>query len=419
MATVQKILDSELPSPTFTLLPGLAKPLPSDVTFTRPDVDDPDPTARTLDPRKSKLVAKGADTPRIIGNEQDLLLETGSRTNQVDHSSAVNAANWGTSDLDPESEVTSVFEGEKAYEQFDDPNTAGAGYLKKFSGTLTGSDEVFHVVIEKGTADLIAFQVRNGAAGAVMEVAYDWTTDTFTTQFGSVAGEHSREFPFKGPNGGKLIHLVFRYAGSNDDNINGDGRVVWLYPDEDGSGGSTIYHNIQLEEAPTHSFPFATNASATTRGGDSLKLFDGSQPDWWNPNQGTFFVEFTDRRYNTQKATILDSGTNNQYIVFTDGGNIISKDGTNIANPTQGATPFERQKVAVSFNDSEMRIAVDGTVDSKPHTGTYPQATTIRVDVFEALQASIGKMRYSPVFLPPSEADRSAGDPVSLETLTS
>jgi hypothetical protein len=388
------------------------------VTVTRNGQDN---VARTLDPYSGKFEQVGEDTPRIYGSQQSFLVEAASRTNYVSYSSAINDTNWTAVQVTSSSVPNSLIadEDETAYELSEDGQSAGKGNIRVLSGTFSGSDEVAEVYLEKGTADETAFGVGNTTSSNLLfTAAFDWSAETLSKVAGSFQASHVRKIQTDGPNQKKAVQLIVRYAGGNTENVSGDTRQFRIWPDDNANGGSVIAHHAQLEEAPNASSPIVTGSSATTRGADDVTIFSGGQPEWWNDNEMTLFIELVPRAYADGGISvfILTGGNNNRHIYQQ---NDIYRwwDGNNSVTNFGSVNPYSVDKIAVSMTRSGATASLNGASTSLPHDGTNLDAT--RLDLGEKNVVMEAKRVIAfPQSLPATEADRSSGDPISLETLT-
>jgi hypothetical protein len=95
------------------------------------------------------------------------------------------------------------------------------------------------------------------------------------------------------------------------------------------------------------------------------------------------------------------------------------RDGAGNATSRVGSVePFSTFKAAVSFDQSRMTIAVGGNTDTSPSDGSLA-SNLDDITLNKSNLLPIESLLYTPRALPATPADRSAGDPVSLETLTS
>jgi len=412
MATesIKNILDTEVPRPSFVLRPSVAAPIPSEVTHTRNGQDD---VARTLDPYSGKFESVAEDTPRVYGDSQSLFMEASSRKNHVLYSSAINQSNWGGTDLGAESAVSSVIKGQTAYEQAGDSSNNFAN-IQNGSGTLTGNAEVAHFIIEKGTAAESAVGVYNTTSGThVFGLDYDWSADSTTVSLGAVSDSYVRTLQSVGPNGGKVVEIVVRYAGSNGGNVNGESREARVYVDRTANSNTTICHHAQIEQAPNPSSPIVTGSTGKTRAADSYTIFSGGEPDWWNSNQGTllFDLSIQFRSVDTPESSMRVCKFGSVDEIRVDNG-FKGKQFYRLTSSTNrifDVNPFKVDNIAVSFDGATHILAVNGSSKSASAKSNIAGTDSLSLGGKQRLLATFRSITYIPRALPES----------TLNTLTS
>jgi len=325
-----------------------------------------------------------SDVPRLqypfgSGNPS-LLVEAAGRTNHWKQSSDI--SQWKTQGASVGASKTSILNGETAYAA---SASSSGDYMEQNSGigTASNGEAVLWCIVEKIDSDKIGIGVeeRNNF-NKIGFATYEFSTDTANASTGIEA--NARVLTSSGPNGGEVVLLVVRYDESDD-----SGAVLYgqFYPDRNGNGNSAIGHHFQREEAPNASSPIVTGASATTRAADDYTIFSGGQPDWWNPNEGTFFIELTPRFFYSIgfNKTILGTGqSEDRWIQLNPGGSssfqVVTRDSTYQVNPSNKLAPFQRSKIAVSVTSSEMKLSVDGVTETDNHDGGLLDAN--KIDLF-------------------------------------
>jgi len=343
MATVEQILNIDLPKPTFALQPSRLAPLPSDMPFGKSGTGTGRNTAgRTLDPVSGKYVSKGADVPRIYGADQSLLVEAVGRTNHV-----LNA--FDLSEWVPDSNIVvnstskpSIVEGENAAYLEDN------GRIKTPAGTFSTSIETASFFIEKEDSDPsteVLLIVRNSANfNVVVKGTFDTTvgvgSELLTTNGQRI---NSRKITDNGRNGGVVWQVVISYDPTLSSN-GGASRDVSIFPDGTASANDVYFHGAQLEEAPNASSPIVTQGSPVTRAPDKYVISLG---DWWNTDEGTIFAEFVPQYQNVTSSFGIDD--------------LIRKDGSTSAGWLQlvGSNPFDVK--SNSFTGSALKLPNEST----------------------------------------------------------
>jgi len=354
---------------------------------------------------QGQFVSRGSDVPRLLfdGDEAGLLVEEAGRTNQIPKSSQISKANWdGSFDIASETKVDSILEEKNAY-KITGAGNRQANVNKKNVGTFTGGTETVEFIIEKGTSGKVGGEVRNSDTGNnVVKFRYDWGTDTLTVASGSAQRMNTRRTA--GPNGNPLVFLTVSYSAGNAENTSGDTRRLFANVDTSGSASNSIWHHAQLEEAPNASSPIVTGGSPVTRSGDDYSIFEGGQPPWWNPNEGTFVMNLEVRSFFNKPAPApLTLNPEDDRIFVAPGGPPYSvffrdKDG-NDASINSIASPYQSFGLALSLTSSEARLSVNGSSDIIVYDGNGLGASEVSLTRSAALY-SFGKIIYTPRALP-------------------
>lgn len=363
MLSVEKILNAEIPRPTFALSPGYNAPLPNGVTVTRPDTSPY--TARTLDPVSGLYTAVPDDTQRIYGAGQGLLVEGGQRTNHWKLSSDI--SQWQSQGASVGASKASLIKGETAY-AVSATSSGDAMAANTGIGPAHNGEAVAHCFIEKIDSDKVAIGVEDrGAFTNIALATYEFSTDTANASTGIEA--NARILTSNGPNGGKVVHLIVRY---DESSASGNSIYGEFYPDRNGNGNSAIAHHFQREEEVNGAVPIVAGGSATTRNGDAYTISVG---DWWNTNEVTIYAEIAPLYY--YKSFGPDDilvKSNNMFAIGPGSSppwEILTKDnsGTNIQ--VGSLSPYSVSKAALSATSSEMRLSVDGITRTADHDGSY------------------------------------------------
>jgi hypothetical protein len=293
-----------------------------------------------------------------------------------------------------------VISEETAYE------FSGSGRtIQKNAGTISNSEEVTYAIIEFLTSTLarVGVDERNGP-NFVGTAEFDNKADVVSTENGTI--EANARALGRGPNGGELVHCQIRYDPST---YSGNDRGVSLYPDRNGNGKSCVFHHAQTEESYNASTPIVTGLNAKTRERDNYTFFSGAQPDWWNPNEGTFLFSVVPRAYNYKFNDILNF-SQNERVEFDNGSpsRVIFVDKNNtpdvnlkVENLNNAHTP---SKFALSVeNNSKIILSVNGSSDKdSSYSGTPLSTSDLYIKPEEGLIATIGSLSYFPRALPES-----------------
>jgi len=372
--------------------------------------------ARVLGPN-GKYVSTGAHEPRLKydmnGNREGMLVEGASRTNRVPWSSKISDSKWSTPGASTETEkVGSIISGENAFawsaDKFEGPRQVDAG-------TFTSGEEVACVFVEERSADKFQVLVFGEGGNNATLATIDWANEGVSALAEGIDA-HLRVLSRNSPNeGSRLAHIIIRYDPTNAQNgdVSGEARRIELRPNRTGTG-QTIFHHAQVEEAPNASSPIVTGSSAVTRSKDGYSIFEGGQPDWWNPNEGTFYLEVScDFFYQKTNFRILhfDSSPGIRMRSSTPPYKFNLRDDSGVRTAGVGnIDPYETAKIAASFTKNEQRISVNGSFDKDDHDGSHLLANSISFSSF----ADKGQKRFSVVKYIPRALSES-----TLNTITS
>lgn len=405
MRSVEKILDGYVPSPAFSLRPGRNTPLPLD-SFERQD------EAWAKDPVSGLYESVDDGEPRIFGGRQGLLIEGKGTTNRILRSSDI--SKWQPNDV-ATNPADNIIAGKDAHEVV---ATGGNAFVKNGSGNFTGGTENLYALVERGTADVVTLQLYDNQESAKpVEQRFNLPNQSTSTSTGSVEYANAYFLDQFGPNGGRMYLLSVTFNSLSE----GSGDV-FFFPDEAENSGSTYFYHAQLSRYPQNSEPIVTSGSAKTTFEESATIFEGGKPDWWNPQEMTFIVEFEPRSLRSFKThTILGGSSLFFYYagLNTTPFEIKAFDGSKGVDVGGAAPAFQPTKAAITVTKDEMRISVNG--ETSRETGANG-ADMLNVDRLE-LGGNTATLFYSvsiiPRAMPLTPADRTSGDPVSLKTITS
>lgn len=424
--TVEKILDAPRVAPAFSFRANQTAPLPSEMTFRRDQTSDGS-GAYAFDQRKGLYVSRDADVPRYsddprTGASRGLLVESSPATNNARFSSDVESWNDNTSGVSF-SNVDSIFAGAGSNSNIGPKEVSTSGSdsdrVGQNSGVLSGDQEIMRVIAEQSSASKWGFRIRNPDDGSDLALLeHTFSDDSLTLDRGSVQDMNVRELS-TGPNGGRLVSVMFRVAGGNSSNIDGDVRQLFVFPDRNGNGDSTIIHHVDNGERRFVGAPIVTGSSAVTRQGERVAV---DLSDVWNETEGTLLLTITAPFFSGETFNVIGAGSfeRNLYIASNNPPYALkSSDGTNKPTVANAIPPFQPARVGVSFDKSQIAIAANGETDQAPHNGSLLANSVLDlVDSTDYLM-QYDQIEYKPKALPAAESDRSAGDPPSLETLTS
>ncbi|WVL99690.1 hypothetical protein [Salinibacter phage 4_17] len=354
---------------------------------------------RVLGP-DGKYVSRGSDVPRksFDGEEPGLLVEAAGRTNHVTDSSDLSAgwATFGTSN----SAASNLIEGESA-QSVSAPTKSDRS--NQGAGTFSSGTETVYVILEEETAGQWALSVLDASASSdLCFVQHDFSDDSLFVARGSVDRKNLRVLSESGPNGGRVYQLVLSYSGQTSGNT----REVRVFPDRTGSDNSTIFHHVQLEEAPNASSPIVTRGSPTTRSGDDYAIFEGGQPPWWNSNEGTIITVNTRPTFNEKNPILFGFDGTTSGFVQNRGFEYRAFDGANTTAVSVADTPFQKSKVALSFDGTEFILSANGVSSKQASQGSILSSGKLELAPSGRLPGLYHRLLYARRALPESTLNR-------------
>jgi hypothetical protein len=381
MATVQEILDTEIPRPTFAFRPGYNAPVPSDVTFSRPSA------GQTRNPASQygyKSVPSGRR--RIYGPKQGLLLEGNSSTNVLPYSSNLNA--WDGTSL---TQHESIFQGqnENAY-------SLENGGPNQSAGTYTANSETLTIIAEKQSDDILTFKMENGGTSTSFSYDFDFANETFSNNSSRDITEELnwREIAKRGPNGGRLIELNIQY----DPTIEGDdGSTRQLRP----GTSDHITHYWGIQERDFSYSPVITEGSQATRSASSFEIETGG---WHNTKEGSWVLNLIPLFYSTAGGYPALFNSQGAEIEWWSGRNSrLNFDGLGVGVTDVQEGAYEEHKVAFSTRPGKtvtLHNDDTGTDNSK-----WSILDTDRYQIGQRMPFVLTRALFIPSFLPLSKLE--------------
>jgi len=409
----EKVLDQAEVDPAFSFRANQTAPLPSEITFQRGT------TGYVFNQRTGLYVSRDADVPRYMdtprtGASQGLLVEPGSQ-NHVTWSSKINSNKWFVpTNSVAEEQVDNVIDGEEAFAWSENIRDTNAG-------VFTSEKEVTQVFAEERSADQFRVLVFGDQADNAASVVIDWTNEEVSTS-SRIIDAHFRVLSRNSPNEDKrLAQIIIRYDPTDAQNgsVSGESRRIELRPNRSGTG-QTIFHHAQIEDSPTPSLPIVTQGSAVTRGRDNANV---DVSGFWSEQEFTILLTYHPLFFTDNNLRVLGSRANEMLLQQAEQERFNAKIGGEWQSQVYtNRRPFSIHKVAVGLReDGIFRIAVDGNTSqsttSDPSYFLGGDYTTLQIGQLGPSFA-ISTLSYRPKLLPLNEADRSAGDPPSFETLT-
>jgi len=363
MATqaIKDILGAEIPTPVHAHQPTAATPLHSEWTFSRSG------SAWGFNYANGFVKEFADQTPRISEFGQGLVLNS-------------SPSNLVSNPLDPTQET------------YNNLNIAQDGTRlgeKRWVLTPSGSNSVWHrirydVTLNDEVACHSSFLVRprNGRYVAIEHAQTDGTNYVFPrAYFDLQAGETGVADISNAQLLGHditevaenwyLIHLAtepdsgWNITASWFEIVDSDGGTQYT------ADGSNTIEMITQQVASGSEAPHLHGGG--TVNGESLKIFTGGQPSWYNPFNVTVYCEFEllSPGFSLNQG-IIEGGTSGQMYIRRDGLNEFtvrafdSSNGSVVAQNVFSA--FQRVRAATGQFDGTKRVAAGGVVDSGPST---------------------------------------------------
>ena len=129
------------------------------------------------------------------------------------------------------------------------------------------------------------------------------------------------------------------------------------------------------------------DAAARTRNADDLVISGSDFTDFFNPSQGTFYIELIDRTPLIQSAYIFGQSVGQYYLYSNSSNNVDSYDGTNFQS-LPGVVANELFRAAATFSSAPTKnISLNGQTTGQgsfssipeTHTGSWGAATILKI----------------------------------------
>jgi len=393
--SVKDILDTEIPKPTFSLVPSQLAPLNNYTTYSRGSVSNGDFQAQTVNPTSGYY--KGADGPRVFGKSQGLLVEGKNKKQWHDARQPPNGA-WpntytDTAGRDGIDGDNSNFDGTllkdnsqridsqiSVPDSTDDTWSISLWVHKNQSPSIMGFD--FKVVWDSGNNfERVDVNLNNG------------TIDSRDINDGSFHIQESYNTDWW-----RLVAILPSPA-----NVTNKTAGVRIYTDY----GDIRIDNLQIEKDANTS-PIFSSGSPTTRGGDNVTV--DVNTDWFNDREGTFLFEFEILSY--RFGGRFRFGSPESWFQVS-GENVPPyKIESNNSDPTVGIGTVgvkERSKYAISVTPSQRILSLNGTSSIFGNDGTLLSPGSYSLGEGGGGSIVFYKINYYPRALPES----------TLNTLTS
>jgi len=373
-------------------------------TFTRA-------SAATITDIDGMLSEVGVDVPRLVqydgeGNALGLLIEE-QRTNLWTYSEDFTNAVWTKLSGNITSAGVTAPDGAASSLVLNGDGANAIHAIEESTGSYTAGDKLSISVFMKnsggsGSFGFITIRTTNFSLATLIVNLIDGTIT-------SASGGDSYEV--KGPimNGWYRVSLTATAVNtgtSRDINIG----VTTNPTNTTSSSSNSIYlFGAQLEEGSPSSY-IPTAGTQVTRAADDCVRVLG---DEFNPNEGTVYVEFkvlTVPLDTTILVSFNDGTTSNRAleIGFKDNGALqIFTSGVSPSN-TLPYVVGQTYRIATSFNDTKMGVAVDGVLDSQNGAPTATGLNQIQVGKLAGLASSdataiVKDLQYFPTALTEAE----------------
>jgi len=338
------------------------------------NLDRPSAARRVNDNDLYESVASGI--PRLQyafgGGVEGLLVEADSRTNYVRQSSDVSTG-WNVvgSIVGTQPSIIGNENNDRdahIHEAYNTPDRVTQSSAGTFSSGLEVAWFIGELIEDQSQGSKVGLAVDSLASGDIITLAeYNFSNDNIDSNFDTVEA-NARTLQINGNPGVLLVVLYDPTVGT----YGGDGRRIKLQPARDNVKTQVAWHHAQIEEAPNASTPIVTGSSEVTREADNVDLSIG---DWHNPNQSTWIMTFTPRKFWFKNNPIL-GGTNNFRLLKEISFGSTTLDLTTVDNSGNrvdigGFSPFSTVKYAAAFTQNEMRVSINGTTKTANHDGTF------------------------------------------------
>jgi hypothetical protein len=396
MATqsVETILNRELPAPSFSIVPSEANPNPGGDSFSRSG----GAYSITASGRKDYF---SDGEPRSYRAQQGLLIEPAREQFLSDPN---NFKNWSSRNLSVTGPGSNL--GFDYYALTEDSTSGAHDISKNVSGTGAGQPFTVSVIARNDSRNLcISTRISDGTTNSLFDAFFDLANkepgEVESLADGTII-THDTE-PLDGgwvrcivsvsPNSGFEIDKVYlrlaKGATIGDDTYQGDGI------------SRNSVRSAQVEDGPNSSTHYL---STGTRGGESVSLFSGGQPEWWSPNVGTFIVTVTPLFHKLSTVgNVIGISFQERHIYGNAGGLWKVSDGSNKA--TLGAiTPYKKQRLVCSFDSQNIYAATNGGGEKSPHNGSLlgvsslnllPPGASVVVHSFQYIPAVVESLDHA------------------------
>jgi len=227
------------------------------------------------------------------------------------------------------------------------------------------------------TATANSGRFRQGCSGDVAGVTY--TASIWIRRIsgsGSIRFEHNSS-----PTGGTSSSLNITEEWSRvEAQFEGDCFAWGIQIDT--SGDSVEIAMPQVEEGTVATSYIPTDGSAVTRNGDILKISGSDFTNFYNTDEGTFYVEFTPKDFTAGEQYLLRGGDHSRRIIYSNGGltNIRSYDGANVLTMSNTVESNVFHRIAVSFDSTTMKGSLDGATEvTSTHNGNLLTSPLLEV----------------------------------------
>jgi len=407
MATqsVKDILNTEIPSPAWTYRPSRAAPLRSDMSYNYSGVG-----RLRRDVVSGKYDRQTDGSPRIVGNDASLVVQPEGYTEEQQH--ATDPSQWFRNNTTGYG-MTSAFLNDPFLSEdarFIANNGSNAFWAQVSDGNVTAT-ATSRVMFEKRsgsfTARLEAREQDNNNTTGTLEFEAD-ASGNLTVNSTSSLENYGHRHMGQGPNGGALYALEMTYtvpSGRTDEKIANRMQPI--------SSGAIFHQQSIREDGQGH--PRKTKTAALSRAGETVTIFDSGTPPWWNPDQGTFYIEFTAHGGYKPIVAIGDRFFE-EWIKFNPEFNAVSitqaQDGVKASVAgTEVYKPLRRTKVAASSSAGVQAITVNGsqskrnTFDASTNDGML-SPDNILIGDGSGPACQVHEVRYYPRFLSQKQRER-------------
>lgn len=241
-------------------------------------------------------------------------------------------------------------------------NGTGFSFVKPTSNpTISTGNNTFTIFAKKGTSDQLWLRLDYGTT--IYNRKFNLTTQTISAGFDNIANIPNEESIEDYGNGWYRLRIT-----DNADTTSFEARIY--VADATSNNGDSVYlFGAQVEQGSYPTSYIKTEASPLTRLKD--ECLNGGDSDLFDITEGTFFVDVTPYKSDSSFTAISlnDDSANNRIEMFFYGSTnqvrfVLAGSGGGLTlSHYENITYNTRNKMAVTFNGSEAKVYLNGTLE--------------------------------------------------------